>query len=188
MERDNAPRNKYKALRNKVSSMVRRDKLRHNWNTLKCSGNDPKVLWGLANAAVGKNRPTLPASLEVNGVSTVGNLEAADAMNAYYIKKIDDLRDELTDCPPPPTSSWPEQSRDFSWKFPNAGRISRIVGDLGSTEALGIDGIPVSVLKKGVSVLASPIAFLVQRSLASGIVPSGFKKGIITPIYKGGGK
>ncbi|QQP58503.1 Hypothetical protein FKW44_003847 [Caligus rogercresseyi] len=39
-----------------------------------------------------------------------------------------------------------------------------------ATEALGVDGIPVSVLKKGIEVLAGPIAHLVNRSLASGTV------------------
>jgi hypothetical protein len=46
----------------------------------------------------------------------------------------------------------------------------------------------VSVLKKGIEVLASPIAHLINRSLASGVVPSGFKIGCVIPIHKGKGK
>eukprot|EP00095_Tigriopus_kingsejongensis_P009478 maker-scaffold322_size207131-snap-gene-1.15 protein:Tk09478 transcript:maker-scaffold322_size207131-snap-gene-1.15-mRNA-1 annotation:"tyrosine aminotransferase" len=37
-------------------------------------------------------------------------------------------------------------------------------------------------------ILAPPIAYLVNRSLASGIVPTGFKTGHVIPIHKGKGK
>eukprot|EP00095_Tigriopus_kingsejongensis_P005181 maker-scaffold237_size242172-snap-gene-1.33 protein:Tk05181 transcript:maker-scaffold237_size242172-snap-gene-1.33-mRNA-1 annotation:"paramyosin " len=53
--RDRAPPGKeYRRLRNHVSSMVKRNKLRTNLDKLRKSHNDPKVLWGLANAALGK--------------------------------------------------------------------------------------------------------------------------------------
>ncbi|QQP57107.1 Uncharacterized protein FKW44_001986, partial [Caligus rogercresseyi] len=57
-----------------------------------------------------------------------------------------------------------------------------------ATEALGVDGIPVSVLKKGIEVLAGPISHLVNRSLASGTVPTALKLSNVLPIYKGKGK
>jgi hypothetical protein len=50
---------------------------------------------------------------------------------------------------------------------------------------VGIDGIPASVLKKGVTVLATPLAHLVNRSLAEGVVPAGFKVGKVYPVHKG---
>jgi hypothetical protein len=59
---------------------------------------------------------------------------------------------------------------------------------LNNTEALGTDGIPTSVLKKGVEVLAGPISHLVNRSLAEGRVPAAFKIGLVHPIHKGKGK
>ncbi|QQP55414.1 Uncharacterized protein FKW44_008578, partial [Caligus rogercresseyi] len=54
--------------------------------------------------------------------------------------------------------------------------------------ALGVDGIPVSVLKKGIEVLAGPIAHLVNRSLASGTVPTALKMTNVLPVFKGKGK
>ncbi|QQP54561.1 Uncharacterized protein FKW44_007425, partial [Caligus rogercresseyi] len=49
-----------------------------------------------------------------------------------------------------------------------AGKMAKVVKAMRATEALGVDGIPVSVLKKGIEVLAGPISHLVNRSLASG--------------------
>eukprot|EP00095_Tigriopus_kingsejongensis_P009599 maker-scaffold1098_size62903-snap-gene-0.11 protein:Tk09599 transcript:maker-scaffold1098_size62903-snap-gene-0.11-mRNA-1 annotation:"hypothetical protein TcasGA2_TC001664" len=69
-----------------------------------------------------------------------------------------------------------------------AGRIARTIHALKNTEALGFDGIPVSVLKKGAGVLAGPIAHLVNKSLSSGVVPLGFKIGCVIPVHKGRGK
>jgi hypothetical protein len=57
-----------------------------------------------------------------------------------------------------------------------------------ATEAMGIDNIPTSVLKKGVEVLAGLISHLVNRSLAEGRVPETFKIGKVFPIFKGKGK
>jgi hypothetical protein len=51
-----------------------------------------------------------------------------------------------------------------------------------------VDGIPVSVLKLGIDVLAGPVSHLVNRSLATGRVPADFKKGIVVPIFKGARK
>jgi hypothetical protein len=53
---------------------------------------------------------------------------------------------------------------------------------------LGTDSIPTSVLKIGDEVLAGPISYLVNRSLAEGRVPAAFKIGLVHPIHKGKGK
>jgi hypothetical protein len=122
------------------------------------------VLWQLANAAMGKHRPPLPSSLKVDkppaqsgaadlakiapgSFNTKGDKEAAEAMNDFYVDKIDVLRSKLAGYPPPPPSDWPVKSKDFDLSFASAGKISKIIKGLGSTEALGVDGIPISVLK-----------------------------------------
>lgn len=186
-ERDRASGAKYKRLRNRVCSMVKRDRLRTNLNLLQKSGNNPRVLWNLACSALGKPESSLPASLTANGSPTVGDAEAAKVMNTFYIEKIKKLRDNLGNALSPP-SEWPRASASFDFSFASAGKIAKIVAAMKSTEALGLDDIPVSILKKGVEVLASPIAHLVNRSLASGTVPTGFKTGRVIPVHKGKGK
>ena len=48
----------------------------------------------------------------------------------------------------------------YSFKFVNAVGISKVIQGLSNTAALGRDGIPVSIYKKGAEILASPIAHL----------------------------
>jgi hypothetical protein len=69
-----------------------------------------------------------------------------------------------------------------------AGKIAKIIRGLKATEAMGIDVIPTSVLKKEVEVLAGLISHLVNRSLAEGRVSEAFKVGKVFPIFKGKGK
>jgi hypothetical protein len=186
--RDRAPPGKdYRRLRNVVLSMVKRDKMRTNLEKLRKTNNDPKVLWGLANSALGKPQSSLPASLVVGGHATVGNAAAAKTMNDFYIEKVDKLRANIPTVSSP-TSDWPKSTAPFAFSFASAGKIAKTVLALKKTDALGLDGIPVSVLKKGIDVLASPIAHLINRSLASGVVPHGFKIGCVIPIHKGRGK
>jgi hypothetical protein len=64
MNNPNAATSKrFRSLRNKVTRLVRRDKQDSNLLSLKKAKTDPKVLLGLADQALGKDRPSLPASV-----------------------------------------------------------------------------------------------------------------------------
>jgi hypothetical protein len=76
----------------------------------------------------------------------------------------------------------------FAFSFVTAGRVSEIIRKLKSTEAMGVDSIPTSILKKGTEVLAGPLAHLVNMSLATGKVPKSFKTAKVFPVFKGKGK
>jgi hypothetical protein len=125
--RDRATGKEYRHLRNRVSSMVKRDRLKTNLDKLRKANNDPKVLWGLANLALGKSQSSLPASLVIGGISTVGNAEAAAAMNNFYIEKVDKLRADLcpTTPPPPPRRTGPIQHRHSTSPSPVPARSPR---------------------------------------------------------------
>ena len=185
--RDRATGREYRHLRNRVASMVKRDRLCTNLDKLRKSNNDPRVIWSLANSALGKSNASLPSSITVNGKTTAGKGEAASALNSFYIEKVRHLRNNLCSISPTP-SCWPKATSPFCFSFASAGKIAKVITSLKNTDALGLDGIPTSVLKKGVEVLASPLAHLVNRSLATGVVPEGFKTGVIIPIHKGKGK
>lgn len=188
-QRDMAKGAKYRKLRNRCSVLVERDKRASNESKLDKSKNDPRVLWELANAALGKPKPTLPLSLlDASGSMTVGKVATASAMNDFFIKKVVKLREPLLNCPPSEKNEWPKKKSPFEFRFCNAGKVAKIIKGLKSTAALGVDGIPVGVLKLGSEVLSGPISHVVNRSLASGKVPDEFKRGIVRPIYKGNGK
>jgi hypothetical protein len=89
---DAATGKRYRSLCNKVTRLGRRDKQDSNLLSLAKAKNNPKVLWGLADQALGKNRPSLPALVTgVDRNATTTPMEAAEGMNRYFVDKVDDL-------------------------------------------------------------------------------------------------
>jgi hypothetical protein len=80
-------------LQNAANRLVKRDKLPTSAETLAKSSNDPRMLWKLANSALGKAPPSLPPALvNAAGSNTSGKREAAEAMNPYFISKVNTIR------------------------------------------------------------------------------------------------
>jgi hypothetical protein len=76
-KQDAATCKRYRSLRNKVTRLVRRDKQDSNLLSLAKAKNDPKVLWGLADQALRKDRPSLPALINgADGNATTTPLES----------------------------------------------------------------------------------------------------------------
>jgi hypothetical protein len=188
---------RYKAVRNRVNALVRRDKELSNLAKLAESKNLPTVFWEIANAAVGKPRQPLPAPVkDADGNNTKGNLEAANAVNSYYVEKVWKIRAGRGVENSTQESAATSRSGDtrgkisstFSFDFANAGRIAKIIARLKPNSALSTDGIPVAILKMGSDVFARPISHLANMSLLVGVFPSAFKTALIHPVYKRGGK
>jgi hypothetical protein len=84
---------RYRALRNAPNRLVKCDKLASNTETLSKASSDPRVLWQLANDALGKAPASLPPALvKAAGYMTSGKREAAETINAFFISKVDSLR------------------------------------------------------------------------------------------------
>jgi hypothetical protein len=86
-KRDLATGQRYRGLRNEISRLVRRDKQDSNLLSLTKAKNDPKVLWSLADQALGKDRPSLPASITSANGSTTTSIKASEVMNKFFVDK-----------------------------------------------------------------------------------------------------
>jgi hypothetical protein len=89
---------------------------------------------------------------------------------------------EVGNVPQEVNDVWQEPANDdvtsgrhvpkFFFKFANAKKIAKTIKGLNNTEALGVDNILTSLLKKGVEVLTGPVSHLINRSLAEGNIPA----------------
>ncbi len=77
-----------------------------------------------------------------------------------------------------------EDKDELVLRPPSEAEVAREIMALKNTGAEGVDCIPVSILKKGVGVLAGPIAHLVAVSINTATIPDGFKSSNILPIHK----
>ena len=57
-----------------------------------------------------------------------------------------------------------------------------------STKTTGIDGMPARLLKDAASEISRPIAYLINSSISTCMIPSELKSAKVTPIYKSGDK
>jgi hypothetical protein len=188
-DRDKASGDNYKVLRNLVCSLVKRDRIMSHLSKLWEHLEDQRLIWQLANNSLGMGGPpSLPQSIIApSGLKTSGAAAAADVMNAYYIDKVNLLREKIPSAHIHPQIS-ASKEKTFAFSYANAGRVSATIKALGNSQAVGIDGIPMLVFKLGSEVLSSPIARLVNVSLSSGIIPRSFKTALVIPVHKGKGK
>ncbi len=195
--RDSAARKhseQYRSLRNKVCRLVQRDRLKSSLKLISQSRNKPRKLWSLARSFRGAStNANLPSSLLVDeGRECKDDKELASTLNSFFIDKIANIRNGIPqrDSDGCTSQHGPRVGMEdkFCFKFPSAGKVKAIIMSLKNTGAVGTDDVPVSVLKLGASVLASPIAHLVRLSFQTAKVPCGFKSAIVRPIYKGKGK
>jgi hypothetical protein len=111
---------RYRGLRNEVSPLVRRDKQDSNLLSLTKAKNDPKALWSLADQALGKDRPSLPALITGANGPTTTPMVAAEVMNRFFVDKVDDLRKKaLRPQVPEDVHEVPEEVPDVTGEVPH---------------------------------------------------------------------
>ena len=185
--RQSGNRSNFKALRNKVNRLVKRDKINSVLTRLK-KNPGPKRVWQEAKNILGRGRGAKLPSCTTNN----NPADTADHQNKFFIGKVAGLVASLHPSNDGASEKNPvdgdHPSDNFSFKFVTAGDITRIIKDLNNTKAEGVDNIPTDVWKKGVVVLASPIARLCNISLSSGVFPDLFKQALVHPVHKGSGK
>ncbi len=187
--------NEYRQLTNKTARLMRRDKLESNVGHLQAQGLDSKAIWHLANVASGRSQAsTLPAELQDESTSQRirGDANLADCLNNYYVDKIKRIREKIDsdqqqqqqqqerhqpqhrqqDCP------------SFKFRPPTPREVEVTIMGLNNTPALGIDGIPVAVLKQLAPIIAAPLSHIIKISFEQSKVPTGFKKASVLPLHK----
>ena len=197
----------YRRLRNEASRLVRRDKLASNLQNLQREDFSPKAVWHLANEASGRStRSDLPTGLvdEDSGERIRGDDRLADCVNTFYINKINkirakidrDLEQEAKERVPQLQQLQQQQQQRrqqqqqqqqhirFRFRAPSEKEILATIAGLNNTKALGIDGVPVAVLKLLAPIIAAPVAHLVRKSLEQARIPSGFKMATVIPLHK----
>jgi hypothetical protein len=186
----------FKFLRNTANKLIKRDKIQGVMKRLQKNPGSQQV-WRKAKSVLGRGRGmTLPEC-----TTNKDPKETAKHQNEFFINKIAQLTASFPSDSNPKVASEekapkddvkeipdPTAKKNFSFTFATTGSVTRIIKNLKNTTAMGVDEIPTQVWKKGVVVLAGPIARVCNISLSTGIFPDIFKQAIIHPIFKGSGK
>jgi hypothetical protein len=71
-------------------------------------------------------------------------------------------------------------------KFVSSKEVEKIIKSLKIKNSSGYDGISTKLLKISSSFISSPLTYICNKSLSSGIFPDRLKYAVIKPLFKKG--
>jgi len=180
---------KFYQCRSSYRRQVRIARFRHTRRSINAFRNSPKRLWRFINSSCGRTRSSvsLPSSLSSpSGLQT----DTVDILNAFADhfavigqRTASTVQNVGPDCSPLeflPSSG----SRCFSLRFIDPQILTLLVPKMDTSYKGAVKNVPDKVIRSSIALLAVPIAFLFNLSLATSTFPSSFKSSSITPLYK----
>ena len=64
--------------------------------------------------------------------------------------------------------------------------LSRVIGQLSASKAVGVDGVPLSAIRSCLPVIAPHILHLINSSISTRTFPNAWKVALVTPLHKSG--
>ena len=168
----------YKRLRNRVASLIKRDRARRAQQELN-EGMEP---YKVANKILGKRKPDDLSHLIAN---EGGETEAASKINDHFVDKVHQLKLKLRDqrtCDP--LSKLSPSMNKFSFQDVSISQVEKIIRKMKKSHSSGPDGITSAQLKSTIRAISPVLSLMINTSFMTGLFPSVFKESWVTPIYK----
>ena len=182
---------KFKAMRNKVTQMVRNAKTEHYKNLIKMS-NNIKHLWKIINKEVGKSSVTIPSPKVIvsensdNTEEITNEKEIANSFNKYFTEIGPSLAKSFSDNFSENSGPTFVSTPIFSFTPVLCSEVICLLKELNIAKATGLDSIPAKMIKIATPVIAKPFTHIINTSLESGVVPSSMKIAKVMPLFKKG--
>ena len=173
----------YTRLRNQTRWKVRQTKKQFEQNIAKESKTNPKAFYNYARSKT-KCRTGISDLVMTNGTMTVNDTKKADTLNDFFSSVFTPVEDTGTI----PTLQDRRYMELLTTILIETDDVKKILENLKTNKAAGPDGIHPRILKELASELAPILCSIYQRSLRDGILPSVWKYGDVTPIFKKGKK
>ncbi|OON23556.1 hypothetical protein X801_00532 [Opisthorchis viverrini] len=151
---------KYRLLRNKVNTLVMNDKKDYQLMLLEKIEKNPKLLYWIINNKASV-KPGISPLHTLNGLTGTASV-AAEILAEFY--------------------------STIYCLIVTPKCVLRKLLELNHRKSPSADQITPFILKQCAHSLCTPLAELFNSSLNTGVVPNDWKKGLITPIYKGGNR
>ena len=74
-------------------------------------------------------------------------------------------------------------SDTFSFTIFSDNEVCKLLKDINVSKSTGCDGIPALCIRDGADIISSPLVYIVNLSLTTGVVPSDLKLAHVVPLY-----
>ena len=144
-------------------------------------------MWSILKEAIGKqnNKTSVATSFSINGINVTDKSQIANSSNDYFSQIGENTSQNV------PTSKY-----NFNHYMPNPVPNSIFIEPiitattvettrkLKTKSSSGHDEISTKLLKDSINYVAEPITHIINRSLATGLVPEKIKEAKVIPIFK----
>ena len=184
----------YQRLRNKVNNKIRTAKANHVRSALRESADCANTFWKqIKNCYPTKDSCKPAKTFKVDGKYTSDKMTIANAFCSFfttvglnllsspfvdYTWKVFDISHFMRKINP--------RNVVFKFREVSVQQTLKILKNIKSSKAAGIDTLPAKVIKDIAEEIAAPLAFLINRSLEQGVFPTAEKTAKVTPLYKSG--
>ena len=180
---DTLLRDTFISLRNRATCERRRLKIEFNENRVRTGLRRGKSPWEVVNVVLGAKVSKACGRLQSNGLIIDDRLAIAELFNEYYTSCVSlDKELERSYVIPPLFPTCP-QSCSFTPVIPE--RVQFIIEHL-KTTSVSLGQVPVCVLKKLALLIAAPLSYVINLTIASATFPQSLKEYRVIPLYKGG--
>ena len=175
----------FKKIRNKVNSLIKRDRTLKAEFDLKSGKN----VFQIAENLLGKTKAR-DGKIELleDGKLVTKEEEVARTINDFFIQKIRDLKAKINlSNKKDPVQRLGEVDGSFNFQLVSIDHVEKIVDRLKKSNSCGFDGISSKTLKIVKTEVAPVISLIINTSFCTGIYPDQFKIAKIIPIFKNKG-
>ena len=180
---------KYRHLRNRVISQLRKDTLQRNGNRIDKADNEGKT-WKIVNEIIKPRAPTTITIQTCTGDVTKEE-DVAAVFNSYFVEKINTLKSNIDpglirDPLERINAKVKDKNLKFSLKPVTVKAVEKIMKKMSKKKSSGKDGISQESLLLGQEALAAPLTAIINQSINTGTFQSQWKEAVVIPIHKKG--
>ena len=183
--------NLYKTVRNDFTREERKAHLEHNEHKLK-NATSSREKWKILNHITKRKtrKQTEIKELNINQKMETDSEKISNQFNLFFSQIGPNLAKNIPVSPKNPLEYLDETcEKKFVFSLVSDVVLQKIIKKvMKKNKAPGIDEIFGEVILENADVLALPISYAINISLASGVFPEKLKTALITPIFKGEGK
>ena len=174
----------YKIYRNHYNRILRRAKIFYYQKEFDKAHGNGKQTWSLANELTGRAKNKVEIG-EIEGCKS--EKEKCSAFNKYYLNVAQELAQKLPKTDKSFMDYLPKRkvpSGDFKFRHVSPQDVCDIISDLTSKTSCSHDLISNKMLKCVADQIKFPLAHLINLSMELSFIPTSWKLGKVTPIFK----
>ena len=176
----------YKRLKNQVNHTIKACKKDHYHAYFDDNVGKVKATWkGINSILSRKQNLAQTTKLTIGGKVITDSHDVCNAFNRHFT----DIGPNLASKINTPRVSFEDYVRqcdsNFEFRLVNMEEVVKLVGNLPTGKADGLDTIPACLLKESISLTAASLTHIFNSVIATGVIPKDWKSARVTPIFKG---